>query len=289
MKEDIRAIALCRVSTVKQSEEGSSLEAQEQRVYEAAAYFSANIVKFWSISASSGKGKNYQRQDLMEMLAYAKADKKVKYIIVDEPDRFMRDFRMYYYWQVRFMEEARAKPVYAKKPHLANEDNMMSLMEEMMDVFRAEASNQERITKTTSNMQARVKLGYFPGRTKAGYKRTDTPGLFEPAEPYWSLLRNAFEDILSGKSTVREAVRDLNEAGYKTTTGKPIDSFNFKKLMVDPYYAGIIAMSDWEVNKNGLHIPMITQEEHEQLRGLALGVVQKSHKNIDQSSVYLIK
>lgn len=278
MKEDIRAIALCRVSTVKQSEEGSSLEAQEQRVYEAAAYFSAKIVKFWSISASSRKGKNYQRQDLMEMLAYARADKKVKYIIVDEPDRFMRDFRMYYYWQVRFLEEAGAKLVYAKKPHLANEDNMMSLMEEMMDVFRAEASNQERIAKTTSNMQARVKLGYFPGRTKAGYRRTDTPGLFEPVEPHWSMLRSAFQDILSGKSNIKEAVKELNEAGYRTSTGKPIDSFNFKKLMVDPYYAGIISMSNWDVNKNGLHIPMITEEEHERLCGLARGVVQKSHK-----------
>lgn len=77
MNTDDKAIALCRVSTVKQSIEGTSLEAQEQRVYEAASFFGAEIVKFWSISASSRKGKNYQRKDLVEMLAYAKADKKV--------------------------------------------------------------------------------------------------------------------------------------------------------------------------------------------------------------------
>lgn len=276
-KDTAKAIALCRVSTVKQSEEGTSLEAQEQRVYEAAAYFDAEIVKFWSIKQSSRKGKNYQRKDLVEMLTYAKSDKKVKYIIVDEPDRFMRDFRMYYYWQVRFSEEAGAKLVYAKKPHLANEDNMMSLMEEMLDVFRAEASNQERITKTTSNMQARVKLGYFPGRTKTGYRRTDTPGLFEPSEPAWSSIQKAFKAILGG-ITIKEAVQDLNESGFRTESGKPMDTFNFKKLMADPYYAGIIAMSDWEVNPNGLHVPMITIEEHEQLRNLAKGVVYKLRK-----------
>ena len=56
-KDTAKAIALCRVSTVKQSEEGTSLEAQEQRVYEAAAYFDAEIVKFWSIKQSSRKGK----------------------------------------------------------------------------------------------------------------------------------------------------------------------------------------------------------------------------------------
>lgn len=277
MNTDDKAIALCRVSTVKQSVEGTSLEAQEQRVYEAASFFGAEIVKFWSISASSRKGKNYQRKDLVEMLAYAKADKKVKYVIVDEPDRFMRDFEMYYYWKAIFREQAGAKLVYAKKPHLANEDNMMSLMEEMLDVFRAEASNQERITKTTSNMQARVKMGYFPGPTKAGYKKTNTAGLFEPREPHWSLLKDAFLSVLAG-ATIKEVVAALNDKGYRTTKGNLADTFNFKKLMRDPYYAGIIAMSTWEVNPNGLHKPMINKEQHEQLTALADGVVYKPRK-----------
>lgn len=99
MKNDnkkVKAVALCRVSTVKQSVECSSLEAQETRVYDAASLFNAEIVKFWSITQSSRKGKNYQRKDLMEMLDFAKADKKVKYIIIDEPDCFMRGLETYY-------------------------------------------------------------------------------------------------------------------------------------------------------------------------------------------------
>lgn len=104
--DKVKAIALCRVSTVKQGIEGSSLEAQEQRVYDAALLFNAEIVRFWSITRSSRKGKNYQREDLMEMLTFAKADKNVKYIIVDEPDRFMRDLEAYYYWKVKFRQEA---------------------------------------------------------------------------------------------------------------------------------------------------------------------------------------
>lgn len=280
MNDKVKAIALCRVSTVKQGVEGTSLEAQEQRVYSAAIELNTEIVRFWSIKASSRKGKNYQRKDLMEMLAYAKADKKVKYIIVDEPDRFMRDFQMYYYWKAIFREEAGAKLVYAKKPHLADEDNMMSLMEEMMDVFRAEASNQERITKTTSNMQARVKLGYFPGVTKAGYKKTNVRGLFEPREPEWTMLREAFMRVLNG-STIKQAVAELDASGYRTVGGKKTDTFNFKKLMRDPYYAGIIAMSNWEVNPHGLHKPMVTVEQHEQLKAIADGITYKPRKKFN--------
>ena len=277
MNDKIKAIALCRVSTVKQSIEGSSLEAQEQRVYDAAMYLNAEIVQFWGIKRSSRKGKNYQRKDLLEMLAVAKADKKIKYIIVDEPDRFMREFDVYYYWKVVFREQAGAKLVYAKKPHLADEDNIMTLMEEMMDVFRAEASNLERITKTTSNMQAKVKQGYFPGRTKPGYKMTATPGFFEPLEPDWSILRESFMSVLLG-ATVKEVVRSVNEKGYRTRSGKLMDTYNFKKILRDPYYAGIIAMSSWEVNPNGLHKPMITIEQHEQLKALADGIVYKPRK-----------
>ncbi|MDK2899447.1 MAG: site-specific recombinase [Patescibacteria group bacterium] len=279
MKDE--AIALCRVSTIRQRLEGSSLEAQEQRVYEAADYINAEIVKFWSLNISSRKGKNYNRKDLTEMLAYAKQHKKVKFCIIDEIDRFMRDFDVYYYWKVVFREQAGVKLVYAKKPHLAFEDNMATQMEEMMDVFRAEASNRERITKTTSNMQARVNLGYYPGKNKPGYKKTDTPGLFAPAEPEYSMLRNAFFDVLKG-SSIKDVVLNLNTQGYLTVSGNKLDAFNFRKMLKDPYYAGILVMSNWKVNPNGLHKAMITKEQHEQIISIVDGMKYKPHKKFNE-------
>lgn len=280
MKNDnkrVKAIALCRVSTVKQGLEGSSLEAQEHRVYDAASLFNAEIVRFWSIARSSRKGKNYQRKDLMEMLAFAKLDKKVKYIIVDEPDRFMRDLETYYYWKVKFKQEADTKLVYAKKPHLANDDSMVSTMEEMIDVFRGEASNLERITKTTSNMQSRVAAGYYPSNPKTGYQSTETPGLHAPKEPEWSILRSGFLQVLEG-IPIKDVVAGINAAGYKEKSGKLLDTFRFKIMLTDPFYAGIIQMSNWTVNPNGLHKAMITKEQHEQLKNIVKGVVYKPHK-----------
>src|SRR5260370_20550915 len=103
------AIAVCRVSTAKQRLEGNSLEAQEQRVYDAAVYVGADIEKFWSLNISSRKGKNFKRRDLHEMLAYSKQYKRVQYIIVNELDRFMRSVDSVYYWKVRFREEAGAR------------------------------------------------------------------------------------------------------------------------------------------------------------------------------------
>ena len=277
INDKVKAIALCRVSTVKQGVEGSSLEAQEQRVYDAALLFNAEIVKFWSITQSSRKGKNYQRKDLMEMLAFAKADKKVKYIIVDEPDRFMRDLETYYYWKVKFRQEADTKLVYAKKPHLATDDTMVSTMEEMIDVFRGEASNLERITKTTSNMQARVAAGYYPSNPKAGYKRTETAGLHAPDDPSWSMLRTGFLQVLDGVPP-KDAVAAINAAGFVRKSGRGLDLAHFKVMLVDPYYAGIIQMSNWTINPNGLHKAMVTIEQHERLKKIVKGVTPRVRK-----------
>lgn len=275
------SIALCRVSTVKQSVEGNSLEAQEKRVYEASNYVQAPIEKFWSLSVSSRKGKNYKRRDLHEMLSYAKQYKRVQYIIVDEVDRFMRSFEEFYYWKVLFREEAGARLVIASKPHLTYKDDMYSLFEEMIDVFKAEASNQERITKTTEKMQARVAAGYYPGNPKPGYRRTLKPGLHEPKEPEWTLIMQALKDVASQKYTVSEALHRLVALGYTLPGGGQLDMERFKSMLIDPYYAGIVQFSNWEQNIHGLHAAMISREEHEVLKHIVSGKKKIAHKQFN--------
>src|SRR5215467_12783524 len=103
MASKIQAIALCRVSTKKQMLEGN-LEPQQERIINAAKYLEANIAQWWQLAVSSRKGKNVNRKDLMEMLAYCKAHKAVKYLIVDEVDRFMRSIEEYYWWKVNFKQ-----------------------------------------------------------------------------------------------------------------------------------------------------------------------------------------
>lgn len=275
------SIALCRVSTTKQSTEGNSLEAQEKRVYEAADYVGAPIEKFWSLSVSSRKGKNFKRRDLHEMLKYAKQFKRVQFIIVDEVDRFMRSFEEFYYWKVLFREEVGARLVIASKPHLTFKDDMYSLFEEMIDVFKAEASNQERITKTTEKMQARLMAGYYPGKPKQGYRKTATPGFHEPKEPEWSLLQVAFKEVASQNYDLHEVLKRLNSKGYKTTFDSDLDMERFKSMLRDPYYAGEVRMSSWPSNPHGLHTPLISSNEHEAIQMVVIGKKKIPHKQFN--------
>lgn len=163
-------IALCRVSTSKQRLEGSSLSAQETRINKVSReLFNCEIVRTWSLDVSSRKDKNFKRKDLEEMLAYCKKDNRISFLFVDEHDRYMRSVDEYYMWKGRFLYEAGVTLVIAAKPELALNPNSASMAIEFFGVWQGETSNEERITKTTDKMQAKILAGYFPGSAHTGY------------------------------------------------------------------------------------------------------------------------
>ena len=270
-----KAIALCRVSTSKQRIEGSSLDAQEARVNKCAQYLDVDIKQLWSLDTSSRKGKNLARKDLKEMYECCKHDKSIKYIIVDEADRFMRSMEEAYWWKVQF-KMINVKLAYANMPEITHIDDPMSVMREMMAFFQAEVSNHERITKTTEKMQAKIQAGYYPGMVHQGYQKSDIRSLHIPREPQWSLLKEAMQKILYHSYSLSDALEWLNKSRYTLQGGGKIDMYKLKRILIEPYYAGIVRMSTWKViRKNALHKAMISEIEHERLVTIVSGKRKK--------------
>ena len=269
-----RAIALCRVSTKGQMLDGN-LEPQEKNIIRAAEILNVEIIQWWKIAQSSRKGKNIKRKDLNEMLDFCKRHKSIRYLIVDEPDRFMRSIEEYYWWKVTF-KLAGVQLRFATKPDVDPEEDR-AVFDELIDVYRAEQSNNERIKKTPEKMMSKIRAGYYPSNPKTGYKKSDVPGFHVPDEPNWSALRVTFKEMCKGELTVAEGLKKATERGLRTKNygpkavgGKPVDMFRWKDLMREPYYCGVVRMGDWpEVNPKGLHQAMITPEEHRILVALA--------------------
>ena len=275
MKETLpQAIALCRVSTKGQLLDGN-LEPQEERIIRAAAVLNVSIVQWWKLAVSSRKGKNLQRKDILEMYDFCRSNRKVKYLIANEVDRFMRSISEYYYWKVMFLNIG-VELRHANRPD-ADPTEDRAIFDELIDVYRAESSNSERIHKTPEKMMAKIRLGYYPSNPHSGYKPSDIPGLHVPDEPSWSALRDTFHDMASGAYTVEEGLNLVHERGFRTKNygpkaqgGRKVDMFRWKNLMSDPYYYGMIKMANWPVaNEQGLHQPMVTKQEHQILVELA--------------------
>jgi len=269
-----KAIALCRVSTQGQANEGN-LVPQQENVQRAADVLGVDLVKVWALAVSSRKGKNLKRKDLIEMLEYCKRYKSVKYLIVDEVDRFMRSIEEYYWWKMEF-KKIGVRLVHANRPDI-NPDDDRAVFDELIDVYRAEQSNNERIHKTPEKMMAKIRAGYYPSNPHTGYKTSDVPGLHLPDEPNWSAMRNAFKAMIAGECDISEGLKRATRDGLRTKNygpkavgGKTIDMYRWKALMCEPYFCGVVKLADWPVvNNNGLHKPMITPEEHEVLVAIA--------------------
>ena len=262
---ELWAITNCRVSSDEQLK-NNSLNTQQRNVIRAAGKLGATIPKDgqWSGSRSSKRGKNIKRSDLLEMYEYCKKHKKVKYLIVSEPDRFMRSIEEAMYWEARFRYELGVKVWYANDDDL-NTDDMQAKMMKFVKYFTAEGSNEERQRKSVDGQISALVEGRYPYIPKLGYMKGDKPGIHKLAPEIGETMRTILNRLADGVTDLSTSLVEFNESDY-VKSGKhcryKLD--HWRHIVVDPYYAGIVEMHkqvDMR-NEHGLHEAIITKEQH---------------------------
>jgi site-specific DNA recombinase len=260
---DQQAIALCRVSTPEQKL-NNSLNRQEENVLKEAHNLGVKIVKWWSGDVSSKAGTNLKRKDLKEIEVFCKKNRKVKYLIIDEPDRFMRSLDEAFYFEVLFRDLG-VSVWYASDPALNNGD-LMSKMLKFTKYFPAEGSNLERQTKSISGHEKAIREGRYTFPPKPGYMKGDKPGIHIHNPKTFKPLQNALKEVTGGIYSPQEALIRLNKSQFTKYHAKwRMDKF--RNFAIDPYYAGILIMDKQvkQQNKKGLHEPMVSIKEYEEL------------------------
>lgn len=258
-----QAIALNRISS-KDQESGHSLDAQLKNVEAKAAELAVDLVKVWTGVRSSRKGKNYRRQDLEEMLAYCKANKLVKYVLIDMVNRFMREMQVMFYYIVLF-EELGVEIIFCDpSQQYLNSNDQMSQLLLAIEGFKAEADNKTRAETSMSRMHSRIKEGYYLSKPHQGYVKSNLAGLHIPDPIRFKPLQKTCKHIIYDGWSVNQAVKWLNETGYRTGAGRKMTVDHFIELLSDRYYCGIIDMKPegWPKNVVGLHERMLSKREH---------------------------
>lgn len=266
MNKQIKAIALCRVSSDEQLK-NDSLSRQNRAVIATSKKLNVIIPEgyIWSGSVSSKRGTNVNRKDLKQMLELCKRDKSIKYLIVDEPDRFMRSIDEAFYFEVEFKQLG--VQVYYTDDELNGDDTYHKLTR-FMKYFQAEGSNNERITKSIVGQENALRAGRYPYQPLRGYKRGLVKGVPEKDGLKADILQKVLKDLAAGRVNLTESLKEYNELGptaYHDYKQVKIDKW--KKLIVNPFYAGIVGMNKQVKfrNEHGLHEPLITKEEHERI------------------------
>lgn len=271
------AIAICRVSTPEQRL-NNSLTRQEESVRLAAKDLDVDIIKIWSGDASSKVGKNVNRKDLNEAFTFCKANRRVKYLIVDEVDRFMRSIEEMFYWRV-MLRNIGVQVYFATNPELNGDDAKARLLLSL-DGFKSEGSNEERQHKSISGHEKAIREGRYTFHTLPGYTKGTEPGVHQPHPKTFKPLQTAFGEVISGLYTPTEALKRLNATEF-ASVHKNWRMDKFRRYATDPYYAGIL-IKDKQVkarNEAGRHTPMISLEDHEELVRIFNGTLKlRGHK-----------
>lgn len=264
MSKPIMAIANCRVSSDEQLQ-NNSLKRQRLSVIEAAQKLGVTIQKDgWSGSVSSKHGHNLDRRDIRQMLEYCDMHKNVRYLIVDEPDRFMRSIEEAMYLTVEFKKRG-VKIWYASDDSLNNDDMSAKLMR-FMKYFVAEGSNEERQRKSINGQVAALKEGRYTFCPKPGYMKVlgNDPGVHEIHPVRGKALQKVLIDIAERRVTPTQGLIDLNNSEFMSDGHSLYKMDKFRKIATDPYYMGTVWI-DKQVqvrNENGRHEPLITREQH---------------------------
>ncbi|AGL61871.1 hypothetical protein L336_0161 [Candidatus Saccharimonas aalborgensis] len=280
------AIALCRVSSTEQLD-NNSLNRQHEAVFNASKELGVEIIKWWSGSVSSKRGSNVQRKDLLEIYDFAKKNKRVKYLIVDEPDRFMRSIDESGFWEVKLFYETGTRVWYASNPEL-NKDDLPSKLLKFTKFLQAEGSNEERISKSVSGGKKAIREGRLPSGPKAGYKKGTMAGVHIVDPITGEPLKRALRQIASNLKTPTDALKELQETEFGKRYAK-LKMDKFRIIACEPYYAGIIDLKGKfnERNEHGLHEPLITRTEHEKiLRVFERNVKKQQGHRPDKNTKY---
>lgn len=274
-----KAIALCRVSSDEQLK-NNSLVRQNEAVMKMAERLGAIVPEgyVWSGSVSSKCGENMKRKDLNEMLEVCKRERTVKYLIVDEPDRFMRSIKEAFAWETRF-EEYGVKVVYTDED--LNSDDMQGKLLRFLKYFQAEGSNEERMSKARKGHEKALRDGRYTFQPPFGYMRGNRKGIHEINPDYGSYLAYALISIAEGAMSVKESLEWFNDNCLSIQIGEhgKIKMDKWRKWIVNPYYAGVVEMNKQvrARNEHGLHEPLITLDQHERIVA-AVNNHKKLHK-----------
>lgn len=259
----VLAIANCRVSSDEQLLNGS-LGRQRTSVEKAAAELDVELIKVWSGSESSKKGLNVKRTDLEEMVAICKKEKRIKYVIIDELDRFMRSMLEIGYFLVLF-NQLGVRVVFASQLSLKTDTAANTLML-MLEAFKAEGSNEERQHKSIDGQTTALQQGRYTFSPKPGYMKGTLSGVHIPHPERGPALQRVLVRLAAGLVSPTNALIELNASEFmKNHSLYKMDKF--RKVVTDPYYAGVVYI-DKQVkvyNENGLHEPLITLKEHHRL------------------------
>lgn len=259
-----RALIYCRVSSKRQSREGSGLDSQEYRCrqyaeakgYAVEAVFPDNV---------SGGGDFMNRPGMVALLAYMDARAGERFVVIfDDLKRYARDVEFHLALR-RVMNERGA----VRECLNFNFDDTPE--GKFNEIVFAATGELERLQMARQNRQksiARIEQGYCIQATPPiGFKYARDNGggkVLAHDEPYASIVREALEGFASGRFGSQSEVKRFLDAQPEfpgRLKDNAIRPQQVRRMLDQIIYAGYVAAPKWGIAmRDGKHEGLISKE-----------------------------
>ena len=255
-----KAVIYCRVSTKRQTKEGNGLESQEAMCRDYADRKGYNVV---AVFRDDLTGKTVNRNGLKELLAFLKASKRERTIVlIDDLNRLARSVRTHYAIRdaistVGGMLES-PRRVYADDP----DDDLLEIMEAAF----ASEHRRKNAEQAKDRMKGRMLGGYWVFHAPLGYRYEKSPAggsILVRVEPVASIIGEALNGYASGRFNSRAEVKRFMEShsGFPVCRHGFLTNEQANRILTNPVYAGYVESKMWGVSlRKGQHEGVISLE-----------------------------
>jgi DNA invertase Pin-like site-specific DNA recombinase len=266
-----KGIVYVRVSSIDQTQ-GTSLDNQERACLEYAANNGIEVVRTFIEKGESATAAN--RTEFLKALEFCRQNRgELNFFIVWKIDRFARNTTDHFSVRAKLTQygitlQSVTEPI--------TQDHIGKLMETFLAGY-AEFENEVRKQRCTGGMQGRLREGIWCWWPPIGYvhskrikdRRKTMPDI--PDEERFYLIQKGLRLYKAGNHGITTLTTESNKWGLTTRTGKPMSKQLWSQILSDKFYAGIL-IDPWTGEEHhGLHKPMITREEYDQIRAVKKG------------------
>ena len=244
MKESIKILGYCRVSTDSQKEEGT-IEIQEKALIEYAKKNNIELLQIFKDEGVSGSKELENRPGLAELFYFIENDKGVEGVLIFKLDRLARDLYIQEHL-IKKLELLNIELISIKEPDLSSKDPMRKAFRQFLGII----SELEKSFITMRLLAGRInkaqKGGFSGGSTAMGYISKNRTLIID--EEQAETIRLIFKMKRYKRMGLREIARELNNLNIPTSSGRgKWYGRTVKYILENPLYKGVAHYKEIEV------------------------------------------
>jgi len=241
MKELIRLVGYCRVSTDSQKEEGT-IEIQEKALSSYIQKSGYELIRIFKDEGISGSSELENRPGLAELFNFIETEKDIKGVLIFKLDRLARDLYIQEHL-IKKLELLNKELISIKEPHLDSKDPMRKAFRQFMGIVSELEKAFITLRLSGGRINKAQKGGYAGGAVALGYISKNKELIIDKEQA--EVIRMIFRMKRYKKMGLRAIARELNNLNIPTTrVNSKWHGRTVKYILENPLYKGTLHYKD---------------------------------------------